>query len=168
MLDVRESGEVSGEVQQAGTRTAKKSARRTADTKQQKGKGVKYTCRMSTKGVSCFDEIEWERRSTSITDGAGAEIFRQDDVEVPSSWSMLAANVVASKYFYGAQGTDEREYSVRQLIHREIVGGRVVENLVVIMKTHPLVFFGEFLHQVKGLLLTAVIVDADDLEILIT
>jgi ribonucleoside-diphosphate reductase alpha chain len=118
MLDVRESGEVGGEVQTAGTRTAKKTGRKSADGKQNKGKGLKYACRMSTKGVSCFDEVEWERRSTTITDGAGAEIFRQDDVEVPATWSMLAANVVASKYFYGAQGTDQREYSVRQLIHR--------------------------------------------------
>ncbi len=118
MLDVRENGEVSGEVQAASTRTPKKSVRKSADAKQSKGKGLKYTCRMSTNGISCFDEIEWERRATTITDGTGAEIFRQDDVEVPSAWSMLAANVVASKYFYGAQGTDQREYSVRQLIHR--------------------------------------------------
>src|SRR5210317_356977 len=114
MLDVRESGEVDEKVKTAGTRTARKSTRRTSDAKQSKGKGVKYTCRMSTKGVSCFDEVDWERRATTITDGTGAEIFRQDDVEVPSGWSMLAANVVASKYFYGAQDTEQREYSVRQ------------------------------------------------------
>jgi ribonucleoside-diphosphate reductase alpha chain len=31
---------------------------------------------------------------------------------------MLATNVVASKYFYGAPGTEERENSLKQLIHR--------------------------------------------------
>jgi ribonucleoside-diphosphate reductase alpha chain len=30
----------------------------------------------------------------------------------------LATNVVVSKYFYGENGTDERERSVRHLIHR--------------------------------------------------
>jgi ribonucleoside-diphosphate reductase alpha chain len=30
----------------------------------------------------------------------------------------LATNVVVSKYFYGENGTPERETSVRQLIHR--------------------------------------------------
>ena len=31
---------------------------------------------------------------------------------------LLATKVVVSKYFYGEQGTPERETSVRQLIHR--------------------------------------------------
>ena len=118
MLDVRDSGEAGGDVQTAGPRTARKPARKAADDKQAKGKGMKYTCRMSTKGVSCFDEVEWERREAAITDGKGETIFSQDDVEVPSGWSMLATNVVSSKYFYGAQDTEQREFSVRQLVHR--------------------------------------------------
>ncbi|MCP4546443.1 MAG: vitamin B12-dependent ribonucleotide reductase [bacterium] len=65
-----------------------------------------------------FDEIKWERRRAAITDENGEVIFEQSDVEVPASWTMLATNVVASKYFYGTQGTPEREYSVRQLVHR--------------------------------------------------
>lgn len=65
-----------------------------------------------------FDQIQWDKRVAEITDGKGKIIFRQEGVEVPKSWSMLATNVVVSKYFYGEQGTSEREYSVRQLIHR--------------------------------------------------
>ena len=45
-------------------------------------------------------------------------IFKQENVEVPKSWSVLATKVVVSKYFYGEQNTSERETSVRQLIHR--------------------------------------------------
>ena len=45
-------------------------------------------------------------------------IFEQTNCEVPSFWSQLATNVICSKYFYGEVGTPEREYSVRQLIHR--------------------------------------------------
>ena len=51
-------------------------------------------------------------------DDAGKPIFKQENVEVPASWSLLATKVVVSKYFYGEQGTPERETSVRQLIHR--------------------------------------------------
>ncbi len=65
-----------------------------------------------------FDQIEWERRTAGITDDKGRTIFEQTNVEVPKTWSMLATNVVASKYFYGEIGTSEREYSVRQLVHR--------------------------------------------------
>jgi ribonucleoside-diphosphate reductase alpha chain len=65
-----------------------------------------------------FDQLEWERRTAEITDDAGRVIFKQENVEVPKSWSLLATKVVVSKYFYGEQGTPERETSVRQLIHR--------------------------------------------------
>ncbi len=65
-----------------------------------------------------FDQIEWDRRTAEITDDSGKVIFKQENVEVPKSWSVLATKVVVSKYFYGEQNTPERETSVRQLIHR--------------------------------------------------
>src|SRR6478609_4145523 len=71
-----------------------------------------------------FDEVEWERRAAEITDDSGKIIFKQEDIEVPASWSELATKIAVSKYFYGdiANGTDPakggRETSVRQLIHR--------------------------------------------------
>jgi ribonucleoside-diphosphate reductase alpha chain len=68
--------------------------------------------------VKPFDQVEWERRIAEITDDAGKVIFKQENVEVPKSWSLLATKVVVSKYFYGEQNTPERETSVRQLIHR--------------------------------------------------
>src|SRR2546428_5451069 len=68
--------------------------------------------------IKPFDQIEWDRRTAEITDDAGKVIFKQEDVEVPKSWSILATKVVVSKYFYGEQDTPERETSVRQLIHR--------------------------------------------------
>src|SRR6266699_691698 len=68
--------------------------------------------------TSPFDQLEWEKRTAEITDDAGKIIFKQENVEVPKSWSLLATKVVVSKYFYGEQHTSERETSVRQLIHR--------------------------------------------------
>jgi len=68
--------------------------------------------------IKPFDQIEWERRTAEITDDAGKVIFKQENVEVPKSWSLLATKVVVSKYFYGELNTAERETSVRQLIHR--------------------------------------------------
>jgi len=68
--------------------------------------------------TSPFDQVEWERRTAEINDDAGKVIFKQENVEVPKSWSLLATKVVVSKYFYGEQGTAERETSVRQLVHR--------------------------------------------------
>ena len=68
--------------------------------------------------IKPFDQIEWEMRTAEITDDAGKVIFKQENVEVPKSWSILATKVVVSKYFYGELNTAERETSVRQLIHR--------------------------------------------------
>lgn len=65
-----------------------------------------------------FETVEWEVRSAAIKDENGDVLFEQNDCEVPASWSQLATNVVVSKYFYGENGTRERERSVRQLIHR--------------------------------------------------
>ena len=56
-----------------------------------------------------FSQIEWERRTAEITDDAGKDLFKQETVEVPTSWSLLATKVVVSKYFYGEQGTAERD-----------------------------------------------------------
>ena len=65
-----------------------------------------------------FDTVEWSLRSAAIKDENGDVFFEQKDCEVPATWSQLATNVVVSKYFYGENGTAERERSVRQLIHR--------------------------------------------------
>ena len=89
-----------------------------------KKSGLKFQRFFSQEGISPFDEIEWERRTAEITDDSGKVIFRQEDVEVPKSWSELATKIAVSKYFYGdiAHGTDPqqggRESSVRQLVHR--------------------------------------------------
>src|SRR5262245_3020791 len=72
----------------------------------------------STEGVSPYDQVEWELRTAAIKDEKGRVLFEQKDCEIPQSWSQLATNVVASKYFYGEINTPERETSVRQLIDR--------------------------------------------------
>ena len=68
--------------------------------------------------TSPYDQVEWDKRTAEITDDSGKVIFKQENVEVPKSWSVLATKVVVSKYFYGEQHTSERETSVRQLINR--------------------------------------------------
>ena len=86
-------------------------------------KGLTFVRRFSKDGVSPYDEVQWERRTASITDAKGNTIFEQKDVEVPADWSMTATNIVASKYLHGQMGTPERETGVRQLV------GRVVETV---------------------------------------
>ena len=80
--------------------------------------GLKIEQVFSTPGRHPFEELDWQKRSARIADGAGKTVFEQNDVEFPASWSQLATNVVASKYFYGEAGKPERERSLKGLIDR--------------------------------------------------
>ena len=89
-----------------------------------KSPGLRFERVFSDAKAAPFDQIEWEKRTAEITDDSGKVIFRQENVEVPKSWSALATKIAVSKYFYGdlSNGTDPhkggRETSVRQLVHR--------------------------------------------------
>ena len=82
--------------------------------------GLKFDRFFTPPGSHAYDLVEWERRTAAITSEKGQIIFEQKDVEVPRSWSQLAINVVAQKYFRGAPGSPERETSVRQIIDRVV------------------------------------------------
>src|SRR5215472_7981863 len=85
-----------------------------------KVKGLRFGRYFTPPGSHAYDLVEWERRTAAITDEKGQVIFEQKDVEVPRSWSQLAINVVAQKYFRGSPGSPERETSVRQIIDRVV------------------------------------------------
>src|SRR2546422_931113 len=82
------------------------------------GKGLTFQRFFTDGKKSPFDAVEWEKRTALIGNEKGVTIFRQEDVEVPKSWSQTATNIVTSKYFHGKPGTPGREGSVRQLISR--------------------------------------------------
>jgi ribonucleoside-diphosphate reductase alpha chain len=109
----------------AGVRTSAL-RERGRDARARKNGGLKFQHYFSREGVSPFDDLEWETRTAEITDDSGKTIFRQENVEVPKSWSALATKIAVSKYFYGdiANGTDPRrggrESSIRQLVHRVV------------------------------------------------
>lgn len=84
----------------------------------EKGKGLTLTRFFTTGAGHPFDELNWERRNAVITNEKGENFFEQNDVEVPTTWSQMATNVVVSKYFNGKLGTPNRESSVRQVIDR--------------------------------------------------
>ncbi len=75
----------------------------------------------TTEGVHPYEEVVWERRDSRITDYRdGSVAFEQLEVEVPTTWSLNATNILAQKYFRGTPGTDERENSLKQVIDRVV------------------------------------------------
>ncbi|MEV7226338.1 vitamin B12-dependent ribonucleotide reductase [Polymorphospora sp. NPDC051019] len=96
--------------------TTSKGRTRTASTA-----GLKVERVWTTEGVHPYDEVTWERRDVVMTNWRDGSVnFEQRGVEYPTSWSVNAANIVTTKYFRGAVGTPEREWSLRQLIDRVV------------------------------------------------
>ncbi|MFY1627344.1 vitamin B12-dependent ribonucleotide reductase [Micromonospora sp. WMMD735] len=83
--------------------------------------GLKVQRVWTTEGVHPYDEVAWERRDVVMTNWRDGSInFEQRGVEFPESWSVNAANIVTTKYFRGAVGTPQREWSLKQLIDRVV------------------------------------------------
>src|ERR1051326_7157403 len=115
MIDAPDSVLAAAPSAQASRRTLGKRGRELSGSKR---KSLHIERVFSHPKIDPFDQIEWEKRTAEIADDGGKVIFKQENVQVPKSWSVLATKVVVSKYFYGEQNTPERETSVRQLIHR--------------------------------------------------
>jgi ribonucleoside-diphosphate reductase alpha chain len=83
--------------------------------------GIGVRRMFTTDGQDPYDTVTWERRDARITHwSTGAVAFEQLGVEVPSSWSVNATNILAQKYFRGTLGTLEREWSLRQVVDRVV------------------------------------------------
>ncbi len=75
----------------------------------------------TTEGRHPYDEVTWQRRDVVMTNWRDGTVnFEQRGVEFPDFWSLNAVNIVTSKYFRGAAGSEQRESSLRQLIDRVV------------------------------------------------
>ncbi|MFC5909060.1 vitamin B12-dependent ribonucleotide reductase [Streptacidiphilus monticola] len=85
------------------------------------GAGLTVERIYTTPGVHPYDEVTWERRDVVMTNWRDGSInFEQRGVEFPDFWSVNAVNIVTSKYFRGAVGTPQREWSLKQIIDRVV------------------------------------------------
>jgi ribonucleoside-diphosphate reductase alpha chain len=84
-------------------------------------KGLRVNRINTTKGVHPYDQVTWERRDVVMTNWRDGTVnFEQRGVEYPEFWSVNAANIVTTKYFRGAVGTPQREWSLKQLVDRVV------------------------------------------------
>src|ERR1700735_1665361 len=90
-----------------------------ATRKGRRGKGVKVRRINTTAGVHPYEQITWEHRDVVMTNWRDGSVnFEQHGVEFPDFWSVNAGNIVTTKYFRGAVGTPQREWSLKQLVDR--------------------------------------------------
>lgn len=87
------------------------------------GSGLRFQRYFSKEGVNVYDLFTYEKRSSVIRNPAGDAVFEMKDVEVPASWSQVATDILAQKYFRKAgvpqpDGTTGSEKSIKQVAHR--------------------------------------------------
>ena len=83
--------------------------------------GIGIGRHFTSQGIDPYDTVTWERRDARITNYRTGEVaFEQLGVEVPSTWSLNATNILAQKYFRGTPGTPEREWSLKQVADRVV------------------------------------------------
>ena len=76
----------------------------------------------TTAGVHPYDEVTWERRDIVQTNWrTGEAVFEQRGVEYPDFWSVNASTIVTTKYFRGAVGAENREWSLKNVIDRVVL-----------------------------------------------
>ena len=136
MRNVGENGSVkervSDTVPASGASTTSAARRRSAPESESTSESADESTRLPRLGISRYftsarnsepsEDIEWEIRDARLIDHRDSTVaFEQTDVEVPTSWSQNATNILAQKYFRGTLGTSERETSLRQVVDR-IVG----------------------------------------------
>jgi ribonucleoside-diphosphate reductase alpha chain len=87
-----------------------------------KANGLKIERVYTTAGVHPYDTVKWERRDVVQTNWKSGEvIFEQKGVEYPDFWSVNASTIVTTKYFRGALGAENREWSLKQVIDRVVL-----------------------------------------------
>jgi ribonucleoside-diphosphate reductase alpha chain len=84
--------------------------------------GLEMARLFTTEGVHPYDDVIWERRDVIQNNWKTGEIvFEQHGVQYPDFWSVNASTIVTTKYFRGAVGADNREWSLKQLIDRVVL-----------------------------------------------
>ena len=87
-----------------------------------RGAGLKIERIYTTAGVHPYDEVTWERRDVVQNNWkTGEVVFEQRGVEFPDFWSVNASTIVTTKYFRGAVGYENREWSLKQVIDRVVL-----------------------------------------------
>jgi ribonucleoside-diphosphate reductase alpha chain len=97
---------------------------------------MKITRRFTKPGQDVYSTVQYEKRTSRISNPDGSVVFEMNDAEIPAQWSQLATDIMVSKYFRkaGVPQTDREtgaplrttdgnvvtgpEKSAKQVIHR--------------------------------------------------
>lgn len=81
---------------------------------------IEFSRVLSDGQQSPFDTITWEVGDIKIHNNQGELIYECKGAEFPASWSPMARQITASKYFRESYNSAEKEHSLRQTISRVV------------------------------------------------
>src|SRR5688500_8434628 len=76
---------------------------------------MKVARRFTKPNQDALNCVEYEKRTSRITNPDGSVVFEMHDAEIPRQWSQLATDIMVSKYFRkaGVPQTDEKGEAIR-------------------------------------------------------
>jgi len=94
---------------------------------------MKIERRFTRAGADAYADLEFTTTTSEIRNPDGSVVFKLDDVEVPTSWSQVASDVIAQKYFRKA-GVPARlkpvkEKGVPAFLQRHVADEKALEEL---------------------------------------
>ncbi len=98
---------------------------------------MKISRLFTTAGQNVYDRFEYTLRTSVLRNPDGSKVFEMNDVEVPVSWSQVASDILAQKYFRktGVPQRDDHgqvilddaghpltgsEHSIKEVVHRMV------------------------------------------------
>ncbi|GIW70473.1 MAG: hypothetical protein KatS3mg102_0015 [Planctomycetota bacterium] len=97
---------------------------------------MKIARRYTRQGRSPYEGIEFARRTSEVRNPDGSVVFRLEDIQVPASWSQVAVDILAQKYFRkagvpqrGADGEILRDAEGRPVLGPERDARQVFDRL---------------------------------------
>ncbi len=86
------------------------------------GAGLTMERIYTSEGTHPYESVKWERRHVLQSNWrTGETVFEQHGVEFPDFWSVNASTIVTTKYFRGAVGAENREWSLKGVIDRVVL-----------------------------------------------
>src|ERR1700722_13491870 len=85
---------------------------------------MKITRRFTKSGQDVFSAVQYEKRTSRISNPDGSVVFEMNDAEIPSQWSQLATDIMVSKYFRkaGVPQTDAQGNILRDVQGNAVTG----------------------------------------------
>jgi ribonucleoside-diphosphate reductase alpha chain len=86
---------------------------------------VRIDRKFTRRGVSPYEGLAFVKRSSEIRNPDGSTVFKLDSIDVPETWSQLAVDILAQKYFRKA-GIPQRDQNGQPLVGSDgnpVLGG---------------------------------------------